>query len=73
MDRLLEPSPQSLSHRMARYQALRPSLHDLRDLLFEIIIPVLPSVGDEDFTCFETNLMLKSTIYAAQCGSLDCS
>ena len=60
--RLLELSPQGLSHTMARCQALRPSLHDLRDQLSEMTIPVLLAVGDEDIPCLETNSMLKSVL-----------
>ena len=60
--RLLELSPRGLSHTMARCQALRPSLHDLRDQLSEMTIPVLLAVGDEDVACLETNLMLKSVL-----------
>ena len=47
---------------MARCQALRPSLHDLRDQLLEMTVPVLLAVGDEDVACLETNLMLKSVL-----------
>ena len=60
--RLLELSPRGLSHTMARCQALRPSLHDLRDQLSEMTIPVLLAVGDEDVACLETNLMLKTVL-----------
>ena len=60
--RLLELSPRGLSHTMARCQALRPSLYDLRDQLSEMTIPVLLAVGDEDVACLETNLMLKSAL-----------
>jgi pimeloyl-ACP methyl ester carboxylesterase len=60
--RLLELSPQGLSYTMARCQALRPSLDDLRDQLSEMTIPVLLAVGDEDIACLETNLMLKSVL-----------
>jgi pimeloyl-ACP methyl ester carboxylesterase len=60
--RLLELSPWGLSHTMARCQALRPSLHDLRDHLSEMTKPILLAVGDEDVACLETNLMLKSAL-----------
>jgi pimeloyl-ACP methyl ester carboxylesterase len=60
--RLLELSPRGLSHTMARCQALRPSLHDLRDQFSEMTNPVLLAVGDEDVACLETNLMLKSAL-----------
>jgi pimeloyl-ACP methyl ester carboxylesterase len=48
---------------MARCQALRPSLHDLRHQFSEMTVPVLLAVGDEDVRCLETNLMLKSTLH----------
>jgi pimeloyl-ACP methyl ester carboxylesterase len=60
--RLLELSPRGLSHTMARCQALRPSLHDLRDQFSDMTIPVLLAMGDEDAACLETNLMLKSAL-----------
>lgn len=60
--RFLELSPQGLMHTMARCQALRPSLYDLRDQLSEMTVPVLLGVGDEDIACLETNLMLKSVL-----------
>jgi pimeloyl-ACP methyl ester carboxylesterase len=47
---------------MAHCQAMRPSLHDLRDALSEMAVPVLLGVGDEDVPCLETNLMLKSLL-----------
>ena len=47
---------------MARCQALRPSLHDLRHQFSEMTVPVLLAVGDEDARCLETNLMLKSAL-----------
>ncbi len=59
---LRQHSPRGMSNTMARCQALRPSLHDLRDRLSEMAIPVLLAVGDEDAPCLETNLMLKSTL-----------
>jgi hypothetical protein len=51
-----------MSYTMARGQALRPSLHDLRDQFSDMAIPVLLAVGDEDAACLETNLMLKSVL-----------
>ena len=60
--RLLELSPRGMSNTMARCQALRPSLHDLRDQFSEMTVPVLLAVGDEDVACLETNLMLKSVL-----------
>jgi pimeloyl-ACP methyl ester carboxylesterase len=62
LDRLRQHSPQGMSNTMARCQALRPSLHDLRDRLSGMAIPVLLAVGDEDVPCLETNLMLKSAL-----------
>jgi pimeloyl-ACP methyl ester carboxylesterase len=64
--RLRGLSPRGLSHTMARCQALRPSLHELRDQLSEMMIPVLFAVGDEDAACLETNLMLKSVLPDAE-------
>jgi pimeloyl-ACP methyl ester carboxylesterase len=60
--RLRQHSPQGMSNTMARCQALRPSLHDLRDQLSDMAVPVLLAVGDEDVRCLETNLMLKSVL-----------
>jgi pimeloyl-ACP methyl ester carboxylesterase len=60
--RLRQHSPQGMSSTMARCQALRPSLHDLRDQFSGMVVPVLLAVGDEDVRCLETNLMLKSAL-----------
>jgi pimeloyl-ACP methyl ester carboxylesterase len=60
--RLRQHSPQGMSNTMAHCQALRPSLHDLRDQLSDMAVPVLLAVGDEDARCLETNLMLKSAL-----------
>src|SRR6266446_3358103 len=60
--RLRQHSAQGMSNTMARCQALRPSLHDLRDHLSGMVVPVLLAVGDEDVRCLETNLMLKSVL-----------
>lgn len=60
--RLRHHSAQGMSHTMARCQALRPSLHDLRDQFADMAIPVLLAVGDEDAACLETNLMLKALL-----------
>ena len=60
--RLREHSALGMSNTMARCQALRPSLHDLRDQLSGMVVPVLLAVGDEDVRCLETNLMLKSAL-----------
>jgi pimeloyl-ACP methyl ester carboxylesterase len=60
--RLREHSSRGMSHTIARCQALRPSLHDLRDQFPDMVAPVLLAVGDEDAACLETNLMLKSAL-----------
>ena len=60
--RLRQHSPQGMSNTMAHCQVLRPSLHDLRDQLSDMAVPVLLAVGDEDVRCLETNLMLKSVL-----------
>ena len=60
--RLRQHSAQGMSNTMARCQALRPPLHDLRDQLSDMAAPVLLAVGDEDVRCLETNLMLKSVL-----------
>jgi pimeloyl-ACP methyl ester carboxylesterase len=60
--RLRQHSALGMSNTMARCQALRPSLHDLRDQLLEMKVPVLLAVGDEDVRCLETSLMLKSAL-----------
>jgi pimeloyl-ACP methyl ester carboxylesterase len=60
--RLRQHSALGMSNTMARSQALRPSLHDLRDQFSEVTVPVLLAVGDEDVHCLETNLMLKSAL-----------
>lgn len=60
--RLRQHSRLGMSNTMARCQALRPSLHALRDQLSDMAVPVLLAVGDEDVRCLETNLMLKSVL-----------
>jgi hypothetical protein len=60
--RLRQHSALGMSNTMARCQALRPSLHDLRNQFSEMKVPVLLAVGDEDVRCLETSLMLKSTL-----------
>jgi pimeloyl-ACP methyl ester carboxylesterase len=62
VDHLRQHSARGMSHTMARCQALRPSLHDLRGQLSGMAVPVLLAVGDEDGPCLETNLMLKSAL-----------
>jgi pimeloyl-ACP methyl ester carboxylesterase len=54
-----------MSNTMARYQALRPSLHDSQAAFARLAMPVLLAVGDEDAPCLETNLMLKAAIPGA--------
>jgi pimeloyl-ACP methyl ester carboxylesterase len=58
-EQLRHQSGEGLSNTVLRCQALRPSLHDLRDQFTAMTIPVLLIVGDEDA---ETNLMLKATL-----------
>src|SRR6266436_319620 len=60
--RLRQHAALGMSNTMARCQALRPSLHDLRDQLSDMVVPILLAVGDEDVRCLETNLMLKSAL-----------
>jgi pimeloyl-ACP methyl ester carboxylesterase len=62
VEQLRQKSAQGMSHTMARCQGLRPSLHDLRDALSAMTVPILLAVGDEDVACLETNLMLKSSL-----------
>ena len=65
MAHLRAHSPRGMANTMARYQSLRPSLHDFRDAFARMTIPVLLAVGDEDAPCLETNLMLKAAIPGA--------
>ncbi|MFZ2160056.1 MAG: alpha/beta hydrolase [Bradyrhizobium sp.] len=60
--RLRQQSPLGMSNTMARCQALRPSVYDLRDQLSRMTVPALLAVGDEDVPCLEPNLMLKSAL-----------
>lgn len=46
-------------------QRERPSLHELRDELAEMVVPTLMVAGDEDDGVLETDLMLKRTIPSA--------
>lgn len=62
VDRLRQQSSRGMSYTMARCQALRPPLHDLRDQFSAMTVPVLLLVGDEDPPCLETSLMLKSLL-----------
>jgi pimeloyl-ACP methyl ester carboxylesterase len=65
VDHLRQHSARGMSNTMARYQSLRPSLHDFQDAFARMAVPVLLAVGDEDLPCLETNLMLKSVIPGA--------
>jgi pimeloyl-ACP methyl ester carboxylesterase len=65
VDHLRQHSARGMSTTMARYQTLRPSLHDFQAQFARMAIPVLLAVGDEDLPCLETNLMLKSAIPGA--------
>lgn len=65
MDHLRQHSARGMSNTMARYQKLRPSLHDSQDQFAKLTTPVLLAVGDEDAPCIETNLMLKAAIPTA--------
>lgn len=65
MEHLRAHSTTGMANTMARYQALRPSLHDFRDDFARMTTPVLLAVGDEDLPCLETNLMLKAAIPSA--------
>lgn len=62
MTHLRGHSARGMSNTMARYQALRPSLHDFREAFAQMTTPVLLAVGDEDAPCVATNLMLKSAL-----------
>lgn len=65
MDHLRQHSARGMSNTMARYQTLRPSLHDSQGQFARLTTPVLLAVGDEDAPCIETNLMLKAAIPTA--------
>jgi pimeloyl-ACP methyl ester carboxylesterase len=65
VDHLRQHSALGMSNTMARYQTLRPSLHDFQDQFARMKTPVLLAVGDEDAPCLETNLMLKVAIPGA--------
>lgn len=64
-DHLRGHSARGMSNTLARYQSLRPSLHDFETQFRQMRIPVLLAVGDEDEPCLETNLMLKRAIPGA--------
>lgn len=61
-DQLRRQPGRGLSNTIIRCQALRPSLHDLRDQFATLTTPVLLIVGDEDAACLDANLMLKATL-----------
>ncbi|GLR87735.1 alpha/beta fold hydrolase [Bradyrhizobium iriomotense] len=65
MERLRHHSQRGISNTMARCQALRPPLHDLRHQFSKMRLPVLLALGDEDAPCLETNLMLKTVLQNA--------
>lgn len=50
---------------LRNFQALRPSLYDMKSDLEKLTIPTLLVVGDEDEPCLDTNLFLKRTIPSA--------
>jgi pimeloyl-ACP methyl ester carboxylesterase len=60
--RLRQHSARGMANTMLSCQASRPTLHDLRDQLAEMVVPILLAVGDEDVRCLDTNLMLKSVL-----------
>lgn len=62
---LSEHSAQGSALMLRNYQALRPSLYDLRDELAKLTVPVLLAVGDEDEPCLDANIFLKRTIPSA--------
>jgi pimeloyl-ACP methyl ester carboxylesterase len=65
MEHLRGHSAIGMSHTMARYQGMRPSLHDSQAAFRQLSVPVLLAVGDEDEPCLDTNLMLKAAIPGA--------
>lgn len=65
LDHLRGHSDVGMSNTMARYQSLRPSLHDFEADFRKMRIPTLLAVGDEDAPCLQTNLMLKSVLPGA--------
>ena len=69
VDRLRQHSPRGMSNTMARCQALRPSLHDLRDEFSGMTVPVLLAVGDEDVALRRNQPDVE--IRTSECGSLD--
>jgi pimeloyl-ACP methyl ester carboxylesterase len=59
---MAEHSAKGSAMNLKNYQALRPSLYDLKDQLAALQTPVLLAVGDEDEPVIETNLYLKRTL-----------
>lgn len=60
-----EHSPLGSAMTLRRYQAIRPSFHEVKEELSRLTVPVLLAVGDEDEPCLDTNLFLKRTIPSA--------
>lgn len=63
---LREHSPSGSALTLRNYQALRPSLYDLKEELAAVRIPTLLVVGDEDEPCLAPNFFLKQTMPAAR-------
>jgi pimeloyl-ACP methyl ester carboxylesterase len=59
---LAEHDPVGAALTMRGVQAARPSLHDLREEIARLDVPVLLVVGDEDGDAIEANLMLRATL-----------
>ena len=62
---LAEHSAEGSANTMAGYQARRPSLYDLTEVISRIDVPVLVMSGDEDEPCIEASIMLKRAIPGA--------
>jgi pimeloyl-ACP methyl ester carboxylesterase len=62
MEHLRGHSARGMANTLARYQTLRPSLHDYIEDFAKLELPVLLAVGDEDAPCVETNMMLKQAL-----------
>jgi len=62
LSRLEQHSPIGMANTLVRFQALRPSLFEFSDEFSRMAIPVLLSVGDQDASCLEAALMLKSLL-----------
>ncbi len=59
---LAEPSAEGSANTLEGYQARRPSLYELTDVISRIDVPVLVMMGDEDEPCIEASIMLKRAI-----------